>query len=103
MKYILPQSRLEELIMKYLDAKLKNIEEHKSEIAGAPAHWWGVGLDEIFYVIPDSKGVNGLGISGEFVSSLERFFSIPFYEAQKYILRWAKNNLGIEPDFYQVD
>ena len=102
MKYIVPESRMESLVMRYLDSKLKNLEEHKDSIAGAPANWWGLGSDEIFYMIPDSKGKQGFGISEEFHNTLKRFFGISNDDTQKYILRWARINLGVQPDFYEV-
>jgi hypothetical protein len=98
MKYIISESRMERLILNYLDGSLKNIKSHTQEIEGEEYNWWGVG-DTPMFVLNYVHGELGIAYDEQYVSSLCDLFGISENESKKYILEWIKSKLDIHPEF----
>ena len=98
MRYIISESRLEQLISKYLDSLLGSIEESFDEINGEVYHWWGTGLSPIFGLVETDEGI-GIGFDDNFILRLTEMFGIPVDMAKSYLVDWIKKNLEIFPDF----
>ena len=97
MKYIISESRLESLILKYLDDSLENIESHLEEIDGEEYNWWGT-EDVPVFVLKETDGELGIAYDTQYISSLSDFFNISENESKKYILEWINSRLDIHPD-----
>jgi hypothetical protein len=69
MKYIISESRLESLILKYLDDSLRNIKSHFEEIDGEEYNWWGT-EDTPVFVLKETDGELGIAFDEQYVSSL---------------------------------
>ena len=98
MKYIITESRLESLILNYLDDSLKNIKSHSEEIDGEEYNWWGT-EDVPVFVLKDVEGELGIAYDTQYISSLSDFFNISENESKKYILQWINSTLNVHPDF----
>ena len=97
MKYIISESRLESLILNYLDDSLENIKSHSEEIDGEEYNWWGT-EDVPVFVLKDTDGELGIAFDEQYVSSLCDFFGISENESKKYILQWINSRLDIHPE-----
>jgi len=98
MKYIISESRLERLILNYLDGSLKNIKSHTQEVEGEEYNWWGI-EDTPMFVLNNIRGEIGIAYDEQYVSSLCDLFGISENESKKYILEWINSRLDIHPDF----
>ena len=98
MKYIISESRLESLILNYLNGSLNNIESHTQEIDGEEYNWWGIDETPVF-VLKDVYGVVGIAYDTQYVSSLCDLFGLSEDEAKSYILKWINLKLDIHPEF----
>jgi hypothetical protein len=99
MKYIITESRLESLILNYLDDSLKNIKSYTQEIDGEEYNWWGVEEDVPVFVLKDVYGKIGIAHDEQYVYSLSNLFGISEDEAKSYVLRWINSVLDIHPEF----
>jgi hypothetical protein len=97
MKYIITESRMESLILNYLDDSLRNIESHSEEIDGEEYNWWGT-EDTPVFVLKDVEGELGIAYDEQYVSSLCDLFGISENESKKYILEWINSRLDIHPE-----
>ena len=98
MKYIISESRLESLILNYLDDSLRNIKSHSEEIDGEEYNWWGT-EDVPVFVLKDVEGELGIAYDTQYISSLSDFFNMSEYESKTYLLKWINTNMDIHPDF----
>ena len=98
MKYIISESRLESLILKYLDDSLENIKSHSEEIDGEEYNWWGT-EDVPVFVLKETDGELGIAYDTQYISSLSDFFNMSEYESKTYLLKWINTNMDIHPDF----
>jgi hypothetical protein len=98
MKYVISESRFENLISNYLDDSLRNIESHTQVIEGEVYNWWGVG-DTPMFVLNRVRGKLGIAYDEQYVSSLSNLFGISDDDAKSYILKWINSKLDIHPEF----
>jgi len=98
MKYIITESRLENLILNYLNDSLENIESHTQEIDGEEYNWWGI-EDTPVFVLKNVYGIIGIAFDEQYVSSLCDLFGISEDEAKSYILKWINSELDVHPEF----
>ena len=98
MKYIITESRLESLILKYLDDSLENIKSHSEEIDGEEYNWWAI-EDVPVFVLKNVYGKIGIAFDTQYISSLSDFFNMSEYESKTYLLKWINTNMDIHPDF----
>jgi len=99
MKYIITESRLERLILNYLNGSLKNIESHSQEIDGEEYNWWGIEDTPVFVLKENGQGKVGIAFDEQYVSSLCDLFGISEHESKTYILRWINSELDVHPEF----
>jgi len=99
MKYIITESRLERLILNYLNGSLKNIESHSQEIDGEEYNWWGIEDTPVFVLKENEHGKVGIAFDEQYVSSLCDLFGISEHESKTYILRWINSELDVHPEF----
>ena len=93
MKYIISESRLDDIVMKFIDEKLKNLEVNDY-------NYWAVGNEEIFYIFKEGNK-KGLGMSSKFINYIRKVFGLTYDDAQTYVMEWAKLHLGFKPDFIE--
>lgn len=98
MKYIISESRLDSLIMNFLDDQFKGIEKHESEKGGSTYTWWGKGTDALIDMSSDDEGVMGFGFNSDVYEGLKRTFNLTWLETDKYLTMWVTKNLGISPE-----
>ena len=98
MKYIITESRLDSLILKYLDDSLENIKSHSEEIDGEEYNWWAI-EDVPVFVLKNVYGKIGIAFDTQYISSLSDFFNMSEYESKTYLLKWINTNMDIHPDF----
>ena len=98
MKYIISESRLEKVIVNYLNHSLDKIESHTQEIDGEEYNWYGIG-DVPVFVLKNVYGKIGIAYDEQYVSSLCYLFGISENESKKYILLWINSTLDIHPEF----
>ena len=98
MKYIISESRLESLILNYLDDSLRNIKSHLEEIDGEEYNWWAIEDGPVF-VLKNVYGKIGIAFDTQYISSLSDFFNMSEYESKTYLLKWINTNMDIHPDF----
>lgn len=98
MKYIITESRLESLILNYLDDSLRNIKSHSEEIDGEEYNWWDIEGVPVF-VLKNVYGKIGIAFDTQYISSLSDFFNMSEYESKTYLLKWINTNMDIHPDF----
>lgn len=98
MKYIISESRMESLILNYLNDSLENIESHSHEFDGEEYNWWGINGIAVF-VLKNVYGKIGIAYDEQYVSSLCDLFGISENESKKYILQWINSKLDIHPEF----
>ena len=98
MKYIITESRLESLILNYLDDSLRNIKSHSEEIDGEEYNWWDT-EDVPVFVLKNVYGKIGIAFDTQYISSLSDFFNMSEYESKTYLLKWINTNMDIHPDF----
>ena len=96
MKYIITESRLESLILNYLDDSLRNIKSRFEEIDGEEYNWWGT-EDVPVFVLKDVEGELGIAYDTQYISSLSDFFNISENESKTYLLKWINTNMDIHP------
>ena len=98
MKYIITESRLESLILNYLNDSLENIKSHIEDIDGEEYNWWGI-EDTPVFVLKHVKDKLGIAFDEQYVSLMCDLFGISDYEVKTYILRWINSELDIHPEF----
>jgi hypothetical protein len=98
MKYIISESRLEKVIVNYLNHSLDKIESHTQEIDGEEYNWYGIG-DVPVFVLKNVYGKIGIAFDEQYVSSLCDLFGISEHESKTHILRWINSELDIHPEF----
>ena len=98
MKYIITESRLESLILNYLDDSLRNIKSRFEEIDGEEYNWWAI-EDVPVFVLKNVYGKIGIAFDTQYISSLSDFFNMSEYESKTYLLKWINTNMDIHPDF----
>jgi hypothetical protein len=98
MKYIITESRLENLILDYLDDSFKNLESHTQEIEGEEYNWWGIEDVPVFVLKDNDLGKTGIVFDEQYISSMCDLFGISGDESKSYILKWIDSNLDIHPD-----
>jgi hypothetical protein len=98
MKYIISESRLEKVIVNYLNHSLDKIESHTQEIDGEEYNWYGIG-DVPVFVLKNVYGKIGIGFDEQYVSSICDLFGISEHESKTYILRWINSELDVHPEF----
>jgi hypothetical protein len=95
MKYIISESKLEKLIMNYLDSSIQQVEEVYHVEDGDEYVGWKID-DEVVFAI--EKSSNKLGILDTFFSTLQGLFGLTQEQCEEYLLKWIKENLGIVPN-----
>jgi hypothetical protein len=98
MKYIISESRLEKVILNYLNQSLDKIKSHTQEIDGEEYNWYGIG-DVPVFVLKNVYGKIGIAFDEQYVSSLCDLFGISEHESKTHILRWINSELDIHPEF----
>jgi hypothetical protein len=95
MKYIISESKLEKLIMNYLDSSIQQVEEVYHIEDGDEYVGWKIN-DEVVFAI--EKSSNKLGILDTFFSTLQGLVGLTQEQCEEYLLKWIKENLGIVPN-----
>ena len=92
MKYIVPESKLDKIIFKYLDLNLKGLVKRK------PNHYEG-----IVFTHPDEKyGILGYTNNGnlyiyrELIDEISYSFGMDKYDTKSLIGRWASDRFQLE-------
>ena len=92
MKYKIPQDKLDKIVFKYLDSKLKDLEKYSA------VHYEG-----IVYRLPnDEYGILGFRNSGKLliyyklIDEISDMFSMDEIDSEKLVGRWAEDRLQIE-------
>lgn len=99
MRYIISESRMDDLVMNYLDIKLKNLEEHVDAIGGGFHHWWGFGTVPLFMVVGDDG--KGIEISNDITRNLQKLFNLSYNIAQGYVFSWFRKNIPLEIKYFR--
>jgi hypothetical protein len=95
MKYIITESRLEQLVMNYLDSSIKNVKEVYHEEDGDEYVGWEINGEVVFAIL---KNENKLGILDTFFDTLQNLFGLSKEQSEEYLLKWIEQNLGVVPD-----
>ena len=100
MKYIISESRLEDLVISFIDDNVRGLEHHVSEGSvydglGEVRWWWGIGEEELFYAYLEPNNII-VGIRHHLFNLVQNMFSISQDETFEYFGKWIKKRLGIE-------
>lgn len=102
MKYIISESRFEDLISNYLSDSLKNIEYHSDVIDGDEYEWWGIKDTPIFALLENSQGKIGIAFDEQYVFSISNLFGVSEEEVISHMLKWINSKLDIYPDHIHI-
>ena len=97
MKYIIRESRLDSLIMKYLDDQFDGMTKHVENIGGGMYQWWGIGN----YGMLETSTYDGMvrvGVYEPIWEGLRGTFSLSRTQTDDYITMWVEKNLELYPD-----
>lgn len=97
MKYIISESRFENLIMNFLDDRFKGMKKHVEHLADRNYTWWGIGNYGMLDKSTNDDGVVGVGVNIEIWNSLRGTFDLSPTQTDEYITMWVEENLGIFP------
>jgi hypothetical protein len=98
MKYQINESRLDEVIMSYLDSVLFGIEEKYNYIGGGMYQFWGKGNYEMIYVDESNDNMLSMGINNSIWGGLRRMFNLTPTQTDEYFIKWIEENLGLNPE-----
>ena len=101
MKYIINESRLDEVIMNYLDSIFFGMKEHHEKIGYGIYQWWGNGDYWMMYIdktYDADDAVLSVGINDSVWSGLVAMFNLSPVQTEQYLKRWIRENLEINPD-----
>ena len=88
MKYLIAESRLDELVQNYITNYVGLLERHSSPTFRQVYIWYTNLNDEMMFEIND----NELGVFESMWNSVKRVFSLSDYDTDKAFLTWMKNN-----------
>jgi len=89
MKYLIAESRLNELVQNYITNYVGLLERHSSPTFRQTEYIWYTNLnDEMMFEIND----NELGVFESMWNSVRNVFSLSDYDTDKAFLTWMKNN-----------
>jgi hypothetical protein len=98
MKYQINKSRLDELVMYYLDEVFSGIEEHLDDEPEEIIQWWGVGDERVLEVEnTDDEEELVMGVSFSIWDGVENMFSLTHTQVEEYMLMWIQTRLGLYP------
>lgn len=100
MKYIISESRLEDLVISFIDDNVRGLEHHVSDDIpnssfGEKTWWWGIDDEELFIANFDPF-TTIVGIRLHLFNLVQNMFSISHDETFEYFGKWIKQRLGIE-------
>ena len=88
MKYLIAESRLNELVQNYITNYVGLLERHSSPTFRQVYIWYTNLNDEMMFEIND----NELGVFESMWNSVRGVFSLSDYDTDKAFLTWMKNN-----------
>jgi hypothetical protein len=97
MKYIISESRFDDIIMTFLDERFQGMEKHNDAIGGGMYTWWGIGNHGLLDLDYDSKGGYRVGVDHTIFEGLKGIFGLSLGETEDYIMRWLFENLDLKP------
>lgn len=97
MKYQIQQSRLDKVVMTYLDSIFSGVEEHTENIGDIIYRWWGKDDKEMMDISTSliNEEYIVLGIYETIYDGLKSMFNLNKAEADGYFLWWFEKNIGI--------
>ena len=98
MKFIISESRIERLVMNFLDEQFKGMKKHVDAIGEGTYTWWGVGNYGMVDMEIGPDGVLGVGINSEIYESLKGTFNLSSGSTDEFFIMWVEDNLGINPE-----
>jgi hypothetical protein len=96
MKYIITESRFDQIIMDYLDNQFSGMEKHCDAIGGGYIQWWGNGEYPMIEMGEDNG--NLMGFNRKIWDGIGGLFNLTGQESTKYICRWIQINLKYSPN-----
>lgn len=97
MKYYITGSRLEKLILNYLDEIFSELKEHKEKILDTEYIWWGNGYKKVVEMGDREDGVLSMGIDEDTWLSVKQFFKLSPITTDVYFTLAIHKNLGYNP------
>jgi hypothetical protein len=98
MKYQINKSRLDEIIMYYLDTVFSGIEEHLDDEPEEIIQWWGVGDERVLEVEnTDDEEELVMGVLFYIWDGLKTMFNLTPTQTDEYIMIWIHKRLGLSP------
>jgi len=97
MIYQINKSRLDEVIMNYLDSVFFGMEEHHYAIGKAIYHWWGIGNHEMIDIDNSHDDVFAMGIEDSIWQGVRGMFNLAPIQTDEYFMRWIQKNLELFP------
>ena len=102
MKYLITESRLDELVQNYITDYVGLLERHSSPTFNRTYIWYTNLNGEMMFEITDDSGLGlELGVFESMWNAVRGMFSLSDYDTDKAFLTWMKNNRGMR-DFVEV-
>jgi hypothetical protein len=92
MKYLIAESRLDELVQKYITKYVGVLERHSSPTFGRTYIWYTNSNDGMMFEISDTDYGLALGVFEPMWITVKRMFSLSDNDTDKAFLTWMKNN-----------
>lgn len=102
MKYLIQESRLNDLIMSYLDNQFKGMVKHVEGIGGGVYTWWGIDNHGMVDIGENEEGSINIGIDSNIWNGVQSFFGLSDSVTDDYLKMWVEENLGISADEISV-
>ena len=96
MKYVITESRLDELIQNYISESVGLLERHSSHDSYSYSNYmWYTNLKDvmIFEIAETDEGL-GLGVLESLWNSVNGMFSLSDYDTDKAFMKWMLNYKG---------
>lgn len=91
MKFVIPESRLENIAMKYLDYAFEGLHEVNSKIF-PKFRFWKIGGKVVMQMDTHIR----LWVRYDIWDRISDMFSLDYDEAQELIKKWVKLNMGLD-------
>ena len=100
MKYLITESRLESVILKYIDNQdlLVNIHKENDSITVFFSDHRNLNSTEIVFVSKNNK----CHITKGFVTEITNFFSMDPSDTVNYIVKWVENKLQVSVKSFEI-
>lgn len=91
MKYLIAESRLDNLVQKYITNYVGVLESHSIPSFGRPYIWYTNLNDEMMFEISENYSL-ALGVYESMWNTVKDMFSLSDNDTDKAFLTWMKNN-----------